>query len=338
MKFIAGNSLLRRVNDEIFIDSLPINEFITKFKTPLIILLENRIKENIKNFNKVFASEFKNFHCFYSFKANYLPEICEIVNSEGIGAEVVGILELKLALKLGFPSEKILVGGPYLPDELIDLSIKHGIREIVIYNVENLKKINFYAQKYNIVQNICIRITSQKYGSKLGINIDESTLNLLKDLKKNLSNIRITSILSHYSTQMNNYKQYQTNLNSIITSLKLLLKYGISIDNINLGGGFPEATVMPQRQLRNIAKKIKSHLDESNISYKNIYFEPGRYLVGDSGLFLTKIVRFTNKNWTFLDIGNHICPKFARCSLRFYNASQINEPHKFPTSFAGIMP
>ncbi|MHA2473321.1 MAG: hypothetical protein ACXAES_08815, partial [Promethearchaeota archaeon] len=33
-----------------------------------------------------------------------------------------------------------------------------------------------------------------------------------------------------------------------------------------------------------------------------------------------------------------ICPKFARCSLRFYNATQINNPHKFKTSIAGIVP
>ncbi|MFX1434347.1 MAG: hypothetical protein ACFFB1_11280, partial [Promethearchaeota archaeon] len=42
--------------------------------------------------------------------------------------------------------------------------------------------------------------------------------------------------------------------------------------------------------------------------------------------------------WIFLDIGNHICPKFAKCSLRFYNASQINSPHKYKTSIGGIIP
>ena len=137
---------------------------------------------------------------------------------------------------------------------------------------------------------------------------------------------------------MNNIEQFKNNLKSIVLNLKLLSKFGIEIENINLGGGFPEATVMPQEQLRNIAIQIKSAIDESDITYKNIYFEPGRYFIGDAGFFITKIIKASDSGWTFLDIGNHICPKFARCSLRFYNASHINEPHKYKTSFAGIVP
>jgi diaminopimelate decarboxylase len=53
---------------------------------------------------------------------------------------------------------------------------------------------------------------------------------------------------------------------------------------------------------------------------------------------ISKIVRVGDNRWIFLNIGNHICPKFARCSLRFYNVSQIDEPHKYKTSIAGIVP
>ena len=95
-----------------------------------------------------------------------------------------------------------------------------------------------------------------------------------------------------------------------------------------MGGGFPEATVMQKNRLENIAINIKSTIDNLGIDYKSIYFEPGRYIVGDTGLFLTKIIKVSEDRWIFLNIGNHICPKFARCSLRFYNISQINEPHK----------
>jgi diaminopimelate decarboxylase len=338
MKKISGNPFLKNNNGEILIDAVPFKKFTSKFKTPLLIFLENRIKNNIRTFINVFSSEFKNFSCYYSFKANYLPEICNIVRSEGVGAEIVGLPELRLALKLGFSPDKIIIGGPYLPEELIDLSIKSKVKEIIVYNITDLKKINFYAHKYNVIQDVCLRINSQKYGSKLGIRLEETKLLLLEKLIETLSNIYVTSILSHYSTQMNNVDQFKSNLKSIVENLKLLLKHGIKIENLNLGGGFPEATVMPQEQLRNVAIQIKSALDESAITYKNIYFEPGRYFIGDAGFFITKIVKTSDYGWTFLDIGNHICPKFARCSLRFYNASHINEPHKYITSFAGIVP
>ncbi|KKM89707.1 hypothetical protein LCGC14_1245910, partial [marine sediment metagenome] len=77
---------------------------------------------------------------------------------------------------------------------------------------------------------------------------------------------------------------------------------------------------------------------EYNIHFDHIYFEPGRYFLGDAGLFIAKIIKVSDNRYVFLNIGNHICPKFAKCSLRFYNASKIALSHKEPTSFLGIVP
>ena len=137
---------------------------------------------------------------------------------------------------------------------------------------------------------------------------------------------------------MNNIGQFEQNIKTIISNLKLLLENKIFIENINLGGGFPEATVMKRDQLIKIARMIKDCFKKSSLVLPNISFEPGRYFVGDAGLFLSKIIRVSEDRWIFIDIGNHICPKFAKCSLRFYNASLIDEPHKYKTSIAGIVP
>jgi len=338
MKNISGNPFIKKDNGNIFIDSINFNEIVKKIKTPFLIFLENRIRDNIKTFINVFGSEFKDFQCFYSFKANFLSEICKIVLSEGIGAEIVGLPELKLALKLGFPPNKIIIGGPYLSKELIELSIKNQVKELIIYDINDLKKVNDIAQKFDFIQNICIRINSQKYDSKLGVKFDERKLILFKNAINNYQNIKIKSILSHYSTQMNDVKQFRKNISAIASNLKQLLEHGVIINDINLGGGFPEATVMPQDQLKYIAKEIKNGLEKFEVNYNNIYFEPGRYFIGDAGLFISKVVKVIENRWVFLNIGNNICPKFARCSLRFYNASQINEPHKYKTSIAGIIP
>ena len=338
MKNISGNPYLIRNNGKVLIELIPIDEIIEKYETPLLIFLEKRIRDNIRTFVNIFNEEFENFQSFYSLKANYLPEICRIVCSEGIGAKAVSLPELKLALKLGFSPDKIIVGSPYLPRALIELSIKNKVREIIIYSIKDLKKINIIAQKFNHVQNICIRVNSQKYDSKLGIKFDENKIKLLEKSISTYENIKITSILSHFGTQMNNIEQFEKNIKSLILNLELLSKHDILFENVNLGGGFPEATVMAQNQLKKIAEMIKISFKKSNLKCPKICFEPGRYFVGDSGLFLSKIVKVSEDRWIFIDIGNHICPKFARCSLRFYNATQIAEPHKYKTSIAGIIP
>jgi diaminopimelate decarboxylase len=137
---------------------------------------------------------------------------------------------------------------------------------------------------------------------------------------------------------MNNFEQFKKNLINVLEKIKILVKAGLKIENINLGGGFPEAAVMPEHQLIEIAKKIKLILTSFDIKFNNIYFEPGRYFVGDAGIFIAKIIKVYKDRWIFLNIGNHICPKFAKASLRFYNITRINDPHKYKASIAGIVP
>ena len=338
LKKISGNPYLNKKEGKLLIDSILLNEVLKTYTTPLIIFLENRVRNNINTFIKVFKSINNNFQCFYSFKANFLPEICNIVQSEGLGAELIGLPELKLALKLHFPPDKIIVGGPYLPQDLIEKCVQEKIKEIVVYNMNDLIRINSIAKKSQTIQNICLRINTQKFGSKLGIFLNHSNVIKLKRIINESKNLRITTLLSHYSTQMNNFELFEKNVNILLDNTKILFDAGIKIENINLGGGFPEAVIMPEKQLRELATRIDFLINNFEISFKNIYFEPGRYLVGDAGLLIAKIIKVTDDRWIFLNIGNHICPKFAKSSMRFYNATRIEEPHKFKTSIAGIIP
>ena len=338
LKKISGNPYLNKKEGEVLVDRVPLNEILKTNSTPLIIFLENRVRNNINTFIGVFKSVFDNFQCFYSFKANFLPEICNIVQSEGLVAELIGLPELKLALKLHFPPNKIIVGGPYLPQELIEKCVQEKIKEIVVYNLNDLTKIDSIAKKSNRIQDICLRINTQKYGSKLGVDLNKVNVTKLKKIIDNCENIKVTTILSHYSTQMNNFELFKKNVITLFDNTKILFDAGIQIENINLGGGFPEAVIMPEKQLRELAIELNSLLQSFDGSFKNIYFEPGRYIVGDAGLIIAKVIRVTDDRWIFLNIGNHICPKFAKSSLRFYNASKIMAPHKFKTSIAGIIP
>jgi len=272
LKKLSGNPHLIKKDGKLLIGGIEVSEIINKNHTPFMIFFANRVKDNIHSFCRAFQSVFDNFQCFYSFKANFLPDICRIVQSEGVGAELIGLPELKLALKLQFPPEKIIVGGPYLPQELIEKCILENVKEIVVYNVNDVILIDSIAKKHKKVQEICIRVNTQKFGSKLGIDLGEFELTLLKKVQHKYKNVKITTILSHYSTQMNNFEQFKQNLRSVLVKIKILLKAGVRIENINLGGGFPEATIMPEHQLIEIAKKIKLILTDFDIKFKNIYF------------------------------------------------------------------
>ncbi len=338
MKIISGNNYIKKDGNKVFVDNLPLEEILKNYRTPFIIFLENRIRENIRSFTNIFGSILNNFKCFYSFKANFLYDICKVVASEGIGAELVGTPELDLALKIGVTPSKIIIGGPFLPEDLIEKSVINKVKEIIIYDLDEIQKVDSIARKHNVIQNICIRINSNKYQSKLGIVLNQKNMDLLKNTLKSCPNIALTTLLSHFGTQMNNINQFQNNFKNAIDAIKMLKRNSLAIKNINFGGGFPEAVIMREESLKEIANTLKKIIEESGIAFNEIYLEPGRYLVGDSGVFITEIVKIEDDRWIFLNVGNNVCPKFARCSLRFYNVSQISFPHKYKTSIAGVIP
>lgn len=338
MKNISGNPYLKKEDKILYIDGFQLDKMLEYSNTPLMIFLESRIRDNIKTFKHLTESVFKNPRIFYSFKANYLYDICRIINSENIGAELISLPELKLARSIGFQHNKIIAGGPYLRNDFIEQLIINDVEEIVVYSIDDIKRINKIAKHYNKIQNLCLRISSKKYGTRLGTKMLDHNLNRIKLFQKKSTNIKLTTILSHYSTQMNNINQFTQNAEILADAFHKLTTLGINIKNINFGGGFPEATIMPQSQLKKIFTEIHHIFRDQNINYDKIYFEPGRFLVGDAGIFIAEIIKKTDDRWIFLNIGNNICPKFSKSSFRFYNASKIHKPHKYKTSIAGIIP
>ncbi len=338
MKTLAGNPYIKVKNEKILIDEVALDEIVDKFKTPTMLFIENKIRDNIRTFNDVFNDTFANYSGYYSVKANFLHSINRIVSNEGLGAEIISLPELNVALKEGFSPHNIIVGGPYLSDALIDKCLKHSVKEIVIYNLKDILRVHRRVKQHDTHQNLCLRINPMKYESKMGVRVNSANSKKLYDILEKCPNVSISTIVSHYGSQMNNINQYKKNVDVIAESINILHKHGIEIKNLNLGGGFPEATVMPKLQLEKIARGIKNQINSHNIDYERIYFEPGRYIVGDAAIFIASVHKTTKDRWIVIDVGNHICPKFARCALRFYNASRIDRAHKYKTSIAGIIP
>ncbi|TFG03492.1 MAG: hypothetical protein EU542_02100 [Promethearchaeota archaeon] len=338
MKEVSGNKYITKRGDLLYLDDVEIEQILKSYETPIAIFLEARIRDNIRTIKSLAQNIFKNASIFYSFKSNYLYDVCKIIKTEGIGAELISLPELNLALNLGFSTNKIIAGGPYLNDKFIELCIINNIEEIVIYSLKDIERINEIAKSHNKVQKLCLRINSQKYDTRLGTKLLEHELSQIQLLKRKCNNVQFKSILSHYSTQMNNVNQFIKNAEILIKAYNKLKSSGVKIKNINFGGGFPEASVMPKTQLKKIFSELYKILRDRDIDYEKVYFEPGRFIVGDAGIFIAEVVNKTEDRWIFLNIGNNICPKFSRSSLRFYNASRIAQAHKFKTSIAGIIP
>ena len=295
---------------KLFVENTSVLNIAKKNKTPFYLYSEKQIKENYLNFAKIFRN-INPLICFAA-KANTNLTIMRILGKLGSGADVVSGGELLKALKAGIKPNKIVFSGVGKTEEELKLAIK---KKILLINVESESEailINKIAKKINKIISIGFRInpnvdakthkkiSTGKAENKFGVSIKKFS-SFFKNIKE-FKNLKIDAISVHIGSQILSdapYKKTLDVLSKVIRDLNIKLKY------VDLGGGFGIRYSKKEKQinLNNYAKLVynfKKRLD------CNIIFEPGRSLVGNSGILVSKIQyikKGLNKNFIIIDAG-----------------------------------
>jgi len=303
-------SYFKYLKEKLFIEGISVKNIVKKNKTPFYLYSEQQIKKNYLNFAKIFK-KINPLICFAT-KANTNLTIMRILGKLGSGADVVSGGELLKALKAGIKPNKIVFSGVGKTEEELKLAIK---KKILLINVESESEamlVNKIGKKIKKIIPIGFRlnpnvdakthkkISTGKAENKFGISIKNFS-SFLKNIKQ-FKNIRIDAISVHIGSQILSdtpYKKTLEVLSRVIKSLNLKLKY------VDLGGGFGISYSKKDKKinLNNYAKLVYEFKKKLNC---NIIFEPGRSLVGDTGILVSKIQyikKGLNKNFIIIDAG-----------------------------------
>ena len=303
-------SIFKYFREKLFIESSSVFSIAKKNKTPFYLYSERQIKENYSNFAKVFKN-ISPLICFAA-KANTNLTIMRILGKLGSGADVVSGGELLRALKAGINPNKIVFSGVGKTEEELKLAIR---KKILLINVESESEailINKIGKKINKVISIGFRInpnvdakthkkiSTGKAENKFGLSI-KSFSSFYKNIK-NYKNLKIDAISVHIGSQIltdTPYKKTLGVLSQLIKNLDIKLKY------VDLGGGFGIQYSKKDKRvnLNNYAKLVYNFKKKLNC---NIIFEPGRSMVGNTGILVSKIQyikRGLNKNFIIIDAG-----------------------------------
>lgn len=288
---------------------MDIDEISSNLETPYYLYSENLIKENINSYMKHATKQ--TLFC-YSVKANSNLSILKLIASMGMGFDVVSKGELYRVMKVGADPKKIVYSGVGKRKDEIKFALECGI---LCFNVESegeLHVINEQASLMECVANVSIRvnpdvavethpyISTGMKENKFGIPYKDSLEIYLKASK--LKSLNITGIDFHIGSQITTIEPYLDSLKSIKSLIAELEKKGISIAHIDVGGGLGI-----KYQDENIINKdvfistIVSELKDLNIM---ILFEPGRSIVGDCGILVSRvqyIKESDEKNFLILD-------------------------------------
>ena len=286
--------LLEYNSDLLFFDGMDIDEISSNLETPYYLYSENLIKENINSYMK-HATKHTLF-C-YSVKANSNLSILKLIASMGMGFDVVSKGELYRVMKVGADSKKIVYSGVGKRKDEIKFALECGI---LCFNVESegeLHAINEQASLMECVANVSIRvnpdvavethpyISTGMKENKFGIPYKDALEIYLK--ASQLKSLNITGVDFHIGSQITTIEPYLDSLKSIKSLIAELEKKGISISHIDVGGGLGI-----KYQDENIINKdffistIVSELKDLNIM---ILFEPGRSIVGDCGILVSRV-------------------------------------------------
>ncbi len=293
-----------------YIENVSIQKIAKKFGTPNYCYSLNKLKSNIKNFKENFK-EINPLICF-SIKSNSNFQIIREIRKMGMGADVVSKGELIIALKAGINPNKIVFSGVGKTFDELKFAIEKNILLINAESESEINQIEKIAKNKNKKINIGIRlnpnidsktlkkISTGKKEDKFGL----TEINFLKIIKKfkNSKNLNIKCLSVHIGSQITNYKPYAKTLKVIGSVIK---KSKYNFDFIDLGGGMG---IKYNKQTKNLDyKKYNMVVKNFLKTYRTrIILEPGRSIIGDTALLLTKILyikKTNNINFIVVDSG-----------------------------------
>lgn len=295
--------MLKYVNENLTFDNIDIQELGQTIQSPFYLYSENIIISNLGEY----IDELKNVDSLvcYSVKANSNLSILSLLSKKGLGFDIVSGGELHRVIKAGGDTSKVVFSGVGKTDEEIEYALKNNI---YCFNVESpgeLNRIDSKATTLGLKANISLRvnpeidakthpyITTGLSENKFGISQDDilRTFKMINDFKS----LNICGIDYHIGSQIVNLEPFTDSAKKVLSLINELKKVNINLSHVDLGGGLgikykDEPLIKKRDYVRSVVEVFKN----SNLK---IIFEPGRSVVGDAGILVTKVIeKKNNKN------------------------------------------
>lgn len=259
-----------------------------------------------------------NYHLHYAVKANANPKVLKLISQAGFGADCVSGGEIRASLAAGFPAEEIVYAGVGKSDWEINLGLDADIAYFNVESIAELEVINELAAQKQKVARVSFRI-NPNVGAHTHANITtglaENKFGIaMEDMEKvigiaaGMNHVKFIGLHFHIGSQILEMDDFKALCNRINELQDRLEKAGISVENINVGGGLgidyqaPDANPIPD---------FKAYFEtyEKNLKLRDgqhLHFELGRAVVGQCGSLITRVLyvkQATVKQFAIVDAG-----------------------------------
>lgn len=299
-------------NNQLYCENIKVQDLAQKFGTPLYVYSYKTIIDHYLKLKTAFK-EINPVIC-YSVKANSNLAILKALVDKGAGLDIVSGGELFRARKVNCPARRIVYASVGKTDKEIEEAIKIGILFFNVESLPELENINRIAKRLNKITQVAIRInpdveahthhfiTTGKITNKFGIDLKSAYKILLMGSK--FSNIKISGLHIHIGSQITEGTPFIAAIKKVIEFIRQLKLRGVSLEYLNVGGGlgiiYDKETPQTAQEF---ASKVLPLLKKVGLK---IIFEPGRFIIGNSGIMVAKVLYVKHtpfKKFVIIDAG-----------------------------------
>ncbi len=275
--------------------------------TPFVVINLDIIRRNFK----VLKEKFPYAHIYYAVKANPAVEIISLLNELGSSFDIASRFELDKVLALGVNPERISYGNTIKKSVDIEYFYKKGVKMYASDSKADLHNIAKFAPGSKVYIRILVEgseTADWPLSRKFGCHPDMA-YNLVVEARD--MGLEPYGISFHVGSQQRDIGQWDEAISKTKYLFNSLLEEeNIELKMINMGGGFPANYLQKANLLQDYSNEITRYLkDDFGDEIPQIILEPGRSLVGNSGILVTEVVLISRKNntalqrWVYVDAG-----------------------------------
>ncbi|MEC7637638.1 MAG: diaminopimelate decarboxylase [Verrucomicrobiota bacterium] len=315
-------------NGKLFCEGVALNELASTYGTPLYVYSQNTIKDNFNRLSSALSD--LDHHIAFAVKSNSNLSVLKLLKNIGADFDIVSGGELFRVLKAGGTADQCTFAGVGKTREEIEYSLEQGIYSFNVESEAELRFINEIAKERDSIAPVAVRvnpnvdakthkyISTGKSENKFGIDF-EFIEDLYSKASSEFKNIKLRGLQMHIGSQLTQVKPFLEAVEKV-SPLVTNLKNTYGIEFFSIGGGigivYEEALASGKKEwwdekdpdnkpltVEEYAEKLVPILSPLKIK---ILLEPGRFMVGNAGALITKVLYKkigTAKNFAIVDAG-----------------------------------
>ena len=298
--------------NELYAEDVPVRLLAEKYGTPLYVYSHNTLVRHFRAYDEAYGS-FPHIIC-YALKANTNGAILKLLAKQGSGADIVSGGELFRALKAGIPAGKIVYAGVGKTEDEIRFALKSRVLMFNVESADEMREIDRVAGTMKMKAPVALRINpdidpqTHPYIStgmkehKFGISVDDALEHYR--IASRLRNIEIVGVQKHIGSQITKITPFVDAVKRILILVDELKRRKFNIRYLDIGGGLGITYLREKPPVpSDIAKRLLPLINGRKVT---LVMEPGRSIVGNAGILVTKTLYLKqgeDKTFVIVDAG-----------------------------------